>query len=474
MRFLFINPPGGWNDIFTKGKFSFESAIFPPLGLLYLSGVLEADGHTVQVIDFGAEDISKEQLEKSVMLSDAIGMSVYTPNYKTSVDISREIKKLDPDIPLIIGGPHCTFLPKRSLLDVTPADISVRGEGEQVIIDIVRCLEGRKKLSEVPGVYYRENNEIKAGKPFEIIKDLDSLQFPARHLVDKYEYGSILDARLRLFNKKFTSMITSRGCPFRCRFCANYGYLSKNYGYRERSVESVVKEIQEIDEKYNSLLILDDNFLVNKRRTHQILDNIIEMGCTMDLIIGAARVDSADRELYEKMKKAGVKSIGFGIESGNQDVLDFYNKRITLNQIRAAVQLSREMDFITFGTFIFGAPIETKKHIEKTIEFACSLPLDIAIFGPLAYLIGSDLWMEAVKDKKIRKDEYKVIADSSRGLGNFTQEELFRYTNEAFRRFYLRPQFLLNQLFRAFIKNDFGLIKLGIKLLLGYRQIPFE
>ena len=119
------------------------------------------------------------------------------------------------------------------------------------------------------------------------------------------------------------------------------------------------------------------------------------------------------------MKKANVRYLGFGIESGNQDVLDFYNKKITLDQIRKAVKLANEMNIIARGTFIFGAPIETKKHFENTIKFACSLPLDVAIFCPLAYCPGSDLYNEAIKAGKINKNERSIVADSSRGLGNF-------------------------------------------------------
>ena len=159
------------------------------------------------------------------------------------------------------------------------------------------------------------------------------------------------------------------------------------------------------------------------------------------------------------MSKAGVKYISFGIESGNQDVLDFYNKKITLKQIRKAVHLAREMNFITQGTFILGAPFETKQYIDNTIKFACSLPLDIVIFQPLSYEMGSVLWFEAVKDKKISKNEYQVTADSNKELGNFTAEKLNEYSKNAFRRFYLRPNYLLGQIQKALLQKDFDHFK---------------
>ncbi|MCK4365637.1 MAG: radical SAM protein, partial [Thermoplasmatales archaeon] len=353
---------------------------------------------------------------------------------------------------------------KRSLEDIPSADICVEGEGDLVIKDIAKSLEfGRKNLSEIEGVYYRENNNIKAGRPHKIIKDLDSIPFPARHLVDKYNYGMINNKYV--FKPKLTSMVSSRGCPFNCRFCSRNAPVYKTY--RQRSAENVVKEMLEINNKYKTLCIVDDNFLADKKRANKIMDSLIEEGTDLDLLILGARVDSADRELYKKMKKAGVKSMGFGIESGNQDVLDYYNKRITLDQIRKAVNLSREMNFITHGNFILGAPFETEKHFEETIKFACSLPLDIVLFNPLAYVYGSDLWDEAIQKGITPKDGgYTIGPEARKKLGNFTFEELLEFCQKAVKRFYLRPNYIIDQLIISIKRKNFRLIRTGLNNLL--------
>ena len=461
MRFLLLRAPESERpaEIYSF----YAPSIYPPLGLQCIAAALEHDGHKVEIIDLCLQDNSEEHLKNSLISSDAVGISVYSNDYDSVVDLSKKIKDLDSDVPLIIGGPHCTFFPGRSLSDIPHADISVTGEGERVIVDIVRFLQGRKNLSDINGIYYRENNQIKNGKPLEIIDDLDSLHFPARHLVEKYDYGKV--DNLYLYKPKFTSMISSRGCPFKCRFCARYGNFIKGWGFRQRSAENVVKEIQEIDEKYGSVMIADDCFLADRTRAHKIMDRLIETGTNIDLIIEGARVDSADRELYKKMKKAGVKLIGYGIESGNQDVLDFYNKMVTLDQIREAVKLGKEMGFITLATIMFGAPMETRKHVENTIKFACSLPLDIAIFSPLYYVMGSQLWDEAVKNKKLTKGGYSTIADSRRGLANFTAEELNEITKKATKHFYSRPSYMLGQIYRAFLRKDFRLVKNGLRII---------
>ena len=458
MKFLLIRP----GDREKKYQHLICSPLsHPPLGLLYLGAVLENDGHKVEVLDYYAEDISKKQLENYLNSSDAVGMTVYTNSYKFVADISKMIKELNPEIPIIIGGPHCTFLQKKSLLDFPEADISVIGEGEQVILDIVKFLEGNKKLSDIHGIYYRNKNSIKSGKPLQVIDNLDNLLYPARHLVEKYDYGTFsFGYTLR---KRVTSMITTKGCPFHCRFCSRYGNFIKEWGFRMRTAENIVSEIKEINGKYNSVMIVDDNFLADNKRAHKIFDMVLESDINMDFLIEGARVDTADEELYMKMKKAGVKFIHYGIESGNQDVLDFYNKKTTLQQIRKSTALAKKMNFFIAASFIIGAPIETRKHVENTIKFACSLPIDLANFSPLVYIMGSSLWVEAVENKKISPDEYIKLADSNQNLGSFNKEELLDYTMEAFNTFYFRPNYLIRQIYKSLIRKDFSLLLSGIK-----------
>ena len=460
MKFLLIRA-GGWKQ--HKADNLVAPITHPPLGLLCVGAALEQRNHKVEIIDFYAENVTREQLKNALKSSDAVGISVYTKNYKQAADISRTIKELDSEIPVIIGGPHCIFFQKKSLLHIPHADIVVNGEGEHAILDIAQYFEGKKELSDIHGIHYKDNNQIKAGKPLQIIDKLDSLPFPARHLVDKYDYGDLPWGYQ--IKKKVTAMFTSRGCPFSCRFCTQYSNVIKGWNFREKSAESIVREIQEMDKKYRTILVVDDNFLVDIKRAHKIFDMLIESNKNVNLFLEGMRVESANRDLFLKMKKAGVKFIKYGIESGNQDVLDFYNKKITLQQIRNAVELSRDAGFITYGSFILGAPIETKKHLENTIKFACSLPLDIAVFGPLMYMKGSQLWLDAVKNKKISEDEHFVPADSRRGLGNFTIEELRRYSEGAFRRFYMRPSYIINQCYRGLLRKDLSLFTNGFNFL---------
>ena len=457
MKFLLIRPG---IEYYGEKSVSFSPLSHPPLGLLYLGSVLEQDGHKVEILDFYAEKFSIEKLKESLKNSDAVGISVYSNNYKSAEHLSKIIKKVNIDIPLIIGGPHCSFFPKKSLLDIPHADISVMGEGEYVILDIIQYLKGKKQLSNIHGIHYRENKSILPGKPVKVINNLDKLPYPARHLVEKYDYGTFLFGYK--LKGKVTSIITSKGCSFQCRFCNRYGNLIKDWDFRKRSALDVFEEICQINEKYKSLIIVDDNFFSDIKRANNIFDMILDSKINLDILV-EARVDIANKDLFLKMKKAGVKYIFYGLESGNQDVLDFYNKKITLQQIKNATELAREMNFFISASFIFGAPIETKKHIENTINFATSLPLDLVSFGPLRYVIGSSLWNEAVKNKKILSNQYSTISNSKYGLGNFTEEELIELVNKAYKIFYNRPKYILNQMYRSFLRKDLNMLTYGLK-----------
>jgi anaerobic magnesium-protoporphyrin IX monomethyl ester cyclase len=454
MKFLLISVLGGFNFISSKKRNNTTSSYTPPLGLLYIARSLLDAGQKVEILDF----FNEGQLLKSINSIDAIGISVSTQHYQDAAHLANIIKEKEPSIPIILGGPHSTFHPKKSLKDIPYADISVSGEADFIIKDIASALENDKDFSRISGISYRKNNRIVTSKQTQWIEDLDSVPFPARHLIEKYDYGKINNTYL--YKQKFTSMITSRGCPFKCRFCTHHVFSYKNF--RQRSAQNVVDEIQKISEKYKSLMMVDDNFLTDKKRIHQILDSIIQMDLDLDLIIPTTRVDSANRELYKKMKKAGVKFLGFGIESGNQEILDFYNKQITVRDIKKAVNMSQEMNFITFASFILGAPIETKEQINNTIDFACSLPLDISLFYPLHYMYGSDLWNDALKAGKISKDSgYSFKACRENGIGNFTNSQIENYCNKAIRRFYFRPNYLIKQIFRSMVRRDLSILKMG-------------
>ena len=296
------------------------------------------------------------------------------------------------------------YLQKQHALYEINADISVMGDGEETIGEILDVFDKKKTFAEVHGIFYRDADEIKAGLPGCEIEDLDQIDFPSRHLVQQYFYGKRQIAGVTFFAKgKITSMVTTRGCPFHCRFCVSKSIFKK---YRSRSAENVIKEFEEIAKEYDSVFVVDDNFLFDKKRAEKIMDLLIEKQLNIEIWIAGIRVTDADANLFKKMKKAGVKSVEFGIESGNQEVLNYYDKKITLDQIRKAVALSKKTGFLTIGNFILGAPIETEKHMDDSINFAKELNLDFAFFYPYNYLKGSALWEDAFQKGIVKENRF--------------------------------------------------------------------
>jgi len=457
MKFKLIYPGGTWA---TGMQHMPGDPFAPPLGVLYLASILENKGHKTSVTDFWAEKFDKNSFLNSLKNLDAVGVSITGFNINESLEICKLIKDFDKDMPLIVGGPHVTIYPEKSLKE-SNADVAVEGEGEVGILKLADALEGKNSFKNVEGAYFLEKNKIKKGKPAEIVKNLDDLLFPNRELIKDYDYGHLFGSKVA--KGKATSVLSSRGCPMKCRFCQrNFFGMNK---FRMRSAENVVEELKVISNQgYDTVLFVDDNFLADKKRAHKMMDMIISEDIDIEMW-AEARVNSADEKLYSKMKKAGFKVIAFGIDAGNQEILDFYNKKTTIKQIKKAVHMSRNLGFYTYGTFILGAPIETEKHFMDSINLAKNLPFDLVAFFVLEYGAGSPLWEEAIKDGKITRDEYLVFADSRRGLGNFKKEEIDEFAQRAHKEFYVRSKYFADQIIQAFIRKDFRLIKAFLKLL---------
>jgi anaerobic magnesium-protoporphyrin IX monomethyl ester cyclase len=440
-------------------------ATFPPLGLLYLGKILEMNNYHVNIIDGNIEQINDLTIKKIAKETNVVGLTIYSQpiDKEFALNIAKKLQEVNPEIKLIIGGPHVSLLPKQSLKEFN-ADIAVCGPGEPVIVSIMESIESNRPIENLPGVYFKKNKKIVYNNHKNIIKTLDDLPFPARHLTDKYNYGSIMKTK---FGKgRVTSILTSRGCPYRCRFCGLKAHIPH---YQQRSVTNIIHEIDEIvSQGYTTIIFTDDNFLAAKQSIEKIMDHIITNHPGLSIWINEARADAGDKKLYEKMRKAGVKIIHYGIESGNQDILDYYNKHLSLSKIRKTINLSHKMGFLTMGSFILGAPIETKKHIKKTIDFAVSLPLDMVSFFILRYVYGSDLWFEAEKAGKINfnKNGYFIYADSSKDLGKFTKNELINFTREGYKRFYYNPSLWKRIIYRAMIKKEPQLFVIGLKFLI--------
>jgi anaerobic magnesium-protoporphyrin IX monomethyl ester cyclase len=460
MKVLLIHPASGMMEFAEKFYIPIDPYL-PPLGILYIASMLEKNGHSVNVVDCNAERFTEDRCKKALHGCDAVGMTLYCEpiEQKNSMFISKIIRDTDPDIPLIVGGPHSTLLPEKALVDHS-ADICAKGRGETTISSIIDALEGKKNFSSIPNIAYKNNGKIVHTKTEDIRMNFDDLPYPSRHLVDKYDYGYVQGHKLA--KGRLASIITSRGCANRCNFCNLHAHIPD---CTFRSVDHIKKEIEDISKKgYETLAFVDDSFMMRKKTVLEIMDFITEKGFDFRIWIFGARAAAADKVIFEKMRDAGTDIISFGLESGCQQILDYYNKKLTIPEIKFAVKLAKDMGIITTGTFIIGSPIETREHINQTIKFASHLPLDSAIFFMYNYTYKSKIWQDAVNEGKIRSDEFRVFPDKRRGLGNFTPEELFFLTKTANIHFFVNPERWLKTLINAVKTNDYRMCIQGYEM----------
>lgn len=358
----------------------------PSLGLLYLASALECSGFSVLVEDLRVCEDKAEFLEGIIKEHSpaAIGISSLTFPYSNARESCGIIKDLDKDIVVIAGSIHATFLPEEVLRD--GFDVVVRGEGEETIAELADAIINKKPLRNIRGISYREGNAVVNNPDRPALDDIDRMPFPAWHLVRLEDY---------LPEHRYI-MVTSRGCPFRCNYCS-CGAFSR-HRWRARSPDNVMEEIRILVNRYGAKKIkfLDDTFTLEKKRAIDICRLILKDGLKIEWSC-YSRVDTIDPELLKWMKKAGCVSIQYGVESGNQGIIDSIGKGIILDQAEKAVASAKEAGIREIiCSFIIGHPEDTEDTIVDTVEFANKLKGMGATAVPVSMLIpfpGSDIWI---------------------------------------------------------------------------------
>ncbi|UCH88146.1 MAG: cobalamin-dependent protein [Thermoplasmata archaeon] len=362
MKTLLVLPPGGF---LTESEH-----MMPPLGLAYLAAILEQNEKKVEILDAHVEGLSWKDLHKKLVGSnpDIIGVTFTTETRFDGFKTIKIAKTALPNSTIIAGGPHVSLTAEDTLRHIPELDIIVRGEGENTLLNLINALESKGDFKSVQGISYRENGKIKNNPPEPFIENLDTIPFPARHLLpmDKYNFNVDVPGK---GNLPFTSIMTSRGCPFGCCFCATSEVWGRRF--RGRSPQNVIDEIEFVINKYKvkGIWFFDDTFTLNKKRTREICDLIIKKGLDISWFCDV-RVDGMDKNLLKKMKDAGCYSIAYGVESGSQRILDeVIGKKIELNQVKNVAKWSREVGIHPRGLFILSLPTETYAEAKITIEF---------------------------------------------------------------------------------------------------------
>ncbi|UCH70344.1 MAG: radical SAM protein [Candidatus Bathyarchaeota archaeon] len=461
MKFSFINPspaPDTPDMVVTA---------WPPLGILYCAGVLMGEGIEVSILDQAVKVFSTRQTVNWVKKENPhiLGFSVLNSSMEEAVKIARQAKMENPNLTIVFGNYHATFNAERILNKYPFVDMIVRGEGEYTCLELGKCLEKGGALRKVAGITFRKNGIVVSSPDRPLIKDVDSLPFPDRDLIDA-QYSSTIYG-VKVATKKFSTIVSSRGCPFRCTFCGCRKFAQGVW--RPRSVENIMAELESLlSEGYEQFLFVDDNFTLNQKRVAEFCQKVKKEGIDIEWFCDS-RVDNCRYDVFRQMVKVGCKILYFGMESANQRILNYYKKGITPNDSRSAVEKARKAGIdVIVGSFILGAPDETRREIQNTLKFAHELNIDVPQLNILGAFTGTDLWRDLVTKGFIDEDQlWETGAYVPRvSPQSVPFEEIRHMIYDYFRAFYLRPKLLLTEILRT-MKSSYrfaGLINNAARL----------
>ena len=443
MRIVLIDPPTSREQIYGGWDLSAVDTYSPPLGLLYIASYIREHNHIPYVFDLTALNWSlRKALESTLSLNpDVVGITAKTININNANRIAEELKRMGYTNPIVLGGAHVTAEPVTTLMKFNSVDYGVVGEGEVTFLEMLEKMKGNQPLHDVKGVAWRGMEGkiiVNSQRPF--IENLDILPLPAWDLLPNFPNGYPHSA-LETKRLPAASIITSRGCPYQCTFCDRAVFGTR---VRQHSAEYTLKMIRHLREEYGikDLMMLDDNFILDKEKLFVICDTMIGEG--MDLswyCMGHTKFITADR--LQKIKKAGCWFIEMGIESGSDRLLKLIKKNTTKAQIAEAVKRARAAGLKVKGNFIFGFPTETEESLEETIQFAKSIDLNYFQQNFLTMWPGCEIASNPEEFGRVEKDWSKLAHQRVTYIPNGLSEEiLVQASKDAFRRFYLRPKII--------------------------------
>jgi anaerobic magnesium-protoporphyrin IX monomethyl ester cyclase len=447
MKFSFINP--GPNPELPIEDIKKMVGAAPPLGMLYIGTYLRENGVDVSIIDEAAQGYSLKDTIDWVKKEDPdiLGFSTCSSSCHKATLIAEKVKEENPNIVTVFGNFYATFNAERILTKYPFVDAIVRGEGEHTSLELAKCLEKNGDLKKVLGINFRNNGHTISTPDRPLIKDVDSLPFPDREMLDA-EYHNTT-AGVVVAPKKFSGFVSSRGCVFQCRFCG-CRRLARNL-WRSRSVDNIMEELHLLSSQgYKQFLFVDDNFTLNPKRVIKLCQRLKKDRVDIEFF-AEGRVDNCPKDMLQEMVRGNCRMIYFGIENATQKVLDYYDKRTTPKQAEDATRKARKAGIdVIVASFILGAPHETRKEIQHTLDFAKKIQVDIPQFNILATFPGTDIWeelkMQGLVDEEKHWETGVLVSEVSPDA--VPCQEIEQMIHDAYQRFFVRPDYIVKELIK--------------------------
>ncbi len=446
MKVLLLNPQPERDVVISRdhmGGFGFEvksTNMVPPLSLAYCAAIIEKAGIEVEILDAVALRWFPLQVLEWIKQRrhELVAVNCATPSISDDLTMAALIKRLLPESVVALLGPHVTIFAEDAL-QASHVDVVVRGEPELTMAELTQALAQGKAIREISGLSIQRDGVIHHNLDRPLISDLDSLPFPARHLLPMEKYQSAFWGK-----KPFTTMLTSRGCFYGCSYCPyRIGHGSE---WRSRSPENVIAEMEQCVRLHGvrEILFRDPLFTAEKERALRICKLMTACGIHVDWRC-ETRADLMSEELVDAFAAAGCKGINFGVESGSDAILEGASrKRISRDRLRDIFRRCRRAGIETMAFFIIGLPGETAKTVRQTVELATQLGPDAAQFTA-ATPYPNTPYYEQLKEEGLLKEDWSLYTSRAPviGTGELDPELLGRLISRAYRKFYFRPGYVL-------------------------------
>lgn len=449
-RILLINP--SYSFVYEAGKTKSCVIYTPSINLAVIAAPLLEQGHTVRILDLNKAESEIEALrrELSDFHPDYAGITFTTPLTPKAINFASEIKKFNRQIHVVAGGVHVSSFPQE-VLESSEFDMAVVGEGDFVMPKLL----GGEELSSISNLVYKQNGGIIVNPRDKLIKNLDQLAYPAWNLYNLAEYKTT-----ELLARKNPAgwIETSRGCVYNCSFC-NKNIAGKSF--RVKSPKRVVDEMEYmLSCGFKEIHIVDDCFTMEMKRAETICDLILERGLRFPwATVTGIRADRVSLALLKKMRKAGCYRVYYGVESGNQRILDGFGKGETLEDIRRAVRDSQAAGLEVYGFFMLALPGDTEETMRDTLDFAKELDLDMAKASITMPLPATPFYDQLEKNNLLKTKDWSkfnlyVPAREVYEHPTVSWDIVDKYFSQFYREFYFRPKFIAKRAFRSLIRGQ--------------------